>query len=169
MRCLKGCRRPVRKPASGPEVRDSRKGIALLETLIAATLLTIGIVNAVAAALKCSQLQQSTAAYSQAHSTSRDVLEQIRNGDLAVQFAAFAANPDFTVGNQTVSVRFPEAMLVEAFGVPVPATARFRDLDADGQVDIDAASEDTVGLLPVLITVTEGNLTLQLESLLSEI
>ena len=52
--------------------------MALLEILVAATILTVGIVNAVAAALKCSELQQSTAAYSRAHNTSRDVLEQVR-------------------------------------------------------------------------------------------
>ena len=120
------------------------------------------------AGLMSSQLQQTTAQYAQAHHTSRDLLEQLRGGDLATQYQAFIDDPDPVIGGQQVAIRFPEDLLVDFFGGPVPATARFRDLDADGEVDLDAAATDDASILPVRITVRQGNLRVQIEALITE-
>ena len=146
----------------------SSTGSALLDTLMGVTVLVVAILSVSGAALRSSALQQTTASYIRAHNTSRDVLEQLRNGDLEAQFQLFAATPDFDVGAQRVSVRFPEELLLETYGGAVPATARFRDVNSDGEVDLDVASTDSASLLPVRITVRQGALRLQLESLLTE-
>lgn len=148
--------------------RLRRRGSSLLETLIAITVVTIGLVNALVSAVRCSKLQQSTAEYVQAHNTARGILEQLRSTDLTTQFLAFSAAPEFNVGDQQVEVRFPEEVLVAALGVKAPATARFVDLDGDGGVDLNPASADTAGLLPVRLTVQNGALELQLVSILTE-
>lgn len=143
-------------------------GAALLDAMIAVTMLIVGILSASMSGLRSSELQQTTAAYIQAHDTVRDVLEQVRSGDLIAQYQAFAAAPDFTVGAQQVSVRFPESLLWETFGGVPPTTVRFRDLNADGEVDLDTASTERASLLPVQVTVRRGNLQVRLETLLTE-
>lgn len=159
----------IRESAANRHEHGSCAGVVLMDVMVAAAVLTIGILNALSASIGSSALQQATAEYVQAHNTSRDVLEQLRGGNLVDQFKALAANPFFEVGDQLVTVSFPEEMLLPLFGGPVPATARFRDLDADGQVELDTAATDNASLLPVRIAVTKGNLNFRLETILTEI
>lgn len=172
MRCLKaGTRRDRPRPArpDDRESRDSCAGAVLLDILLAAIVLTVGILNVVLTATKCSDLQQATAAYIQAHNTSRGILEQIRNGDLATQLRTFSEKGSFSVRGQQVAVHFPADMLEDVHGGAIARTARFRDLDADGEVEFDETSTDNAGLLPVRVIVTQGSSCFRLESLLTKL
>lgn len=145
-----------------------RSGVTLLETLIAVSILVVGLVNAVMMAVRCSRLQQTTAEYVQAHNAARNVVERLRDVDLDGSYAFFTANPTFNMGDQQVEVSFDQDVLVDALGSGVPAGSRFVDQDGDGVVDLNAASTDAFSLLPVRITVRHGALRLELVSLLTE-
>ena len=146
----------------------SRLGVTLLEISLAVAILSIGLLGAAMTTVRTSELQRATAEYVQAHNTARDVLEQVRNGDLVQRFLELSAAPNFEVGDQQVEVRFPESLLVATLGGPPPATARFRDLDGDGQVDLNVGSTDPASLLPVQVTVRREAMRFQATSLLSE-
>jgi len=148
--------------------RSSRSGMTLIELMIAVAILIIAILNSIAAAVSCSALRSATADYVKAHNASRAVLETIRNGNLTTEFQNYVAAPNFVVDGQNVSVTFPVALLTPVYGGPPPATARFRDLNGDGQVDLNAASVELASLLPVRITVTHGNLRFSIDSLVTE-
>jgi prepilin-type N-terminal cleavage/methylation domain-containing protein len=145
-----------------------RSGLTMLELLVAVAILLVAILNTVAAAVSCSTLRGATADYVKAHNASRAVLETIRNGNLVAEYQAYAAAPNFVVDGQNVSVTFPVSLLTPVYGGPPPATARFLDLNGDGQVDLNAASVENGSLLPVRITVTRGRLKFRLDSLVTE-
>jgi hypothetical protein len=153
---------------TAPRAERARRGALLIEVLLAATILVFGICSAMHATLRGSELQRSTHDYTRAMDTTRDVLERLRAGALDEQFAAFQAEPEFEVGGQQVAVSFPEALLLAAQGGVVPSTARFRDMDGDGLVELDPASTATASLLPVRVVVRQGNLRFRTESLLTE-
>lgn len=146
-----------------------RSGMTMVEILVALSILAVGLLSAATVAVQCGDLQRSTNDYIKAQNTSRDVLERIRNGDLVAQFQAFRAAPTFVQEGQQVEVSFPEELLVEILGGAVPATARFRDANGDGEVDLNAAATEAASLLPIRITVREGTLAFRMESVLTEI
>ena len=157
-------------PAPGPARKSSRSsGMTMVEIVVAILIITVGLLGAAGVTAKCSDLQRSTNAYVEAQNTARDVLERIRKGNLVAQFQAFSAAPDFVQQGQQVEVRFPEDLLVRILGAAVPATARFRDTNGDGEVDLNAASAEPASLLPVRITLREGTLVYRLECVLTEI
>lgn len=145
-----------------------RAGFTLLEAIIAGSVLTVGVLHVSLAGVRTSRLQQATASYIRAHDAARGVLENLRDGDLVTQFQAYSAAPEFDVRDQHVQVRFPAQLLDAAFGGTTPSTARFRDNDADGEVEWNAASPDPAGLLPVRITVTAPGTNFQLATVLTQ-
>jgi Tfp pilus assembly protein PilV len=140
----------------------------MIEVAAAVLILAVGLLGASMSGVRCAELQRSTQDYVQAHHAAREVVERLRNGDLAARFQELAATPDFDSGALRVEVRFPAALLVDSLGGPPPATARFRDLDADGQVDMDVASTDPQSLLPLQVTVRRAGMELQVATLVSE-
>jgi hypothetical protein len=136
--------------------------------MMAVSILTVGLVGAAMMGVRCGQLQRNTQDLTQAHNAARDVVERLRNGDLAQRFTERLATPDFDVGDLSVQVRFPVAVLTQSLGGPPPATARFRDMDADGEVDLDGASTDPGSLLPVQVTVRRAGLQFRLVSMVTE-
>ena len=146
--------------------RGARAGISLVETLVALVLLVIGLGNVAVTGVRCAALQRSTGDYVQAHNACRNVIEQLQNGSLVTQFQNYSAQPSFAVGDLQVQVLFPEQVLSQALGGPIPASSRFRDMNGDGQLDLNAASTDLAGLLAVRILVTRGTFRFQLDTLL---
>jgi type II secretory pathway pseudopilin PulG len=142
-------------------------GFTLVETLLACVVLAVGIGSVTSAALRCTALQRDTEDHQRAHDACRTVLEQVR-GDLVEQFHRYRAAPTFPANDLQVRVSFPAALLEQALGQPVPATARFRDLDGDGQVELDAAAADFVSPLPVQVTVTRGTFAMTMSTLVLE-
>ena len=154
-------------PRTGPT--DTRRaGFSIIELMISVMVLVIGLMCAVTAGVRISKLQSATQEYEQAHNASRDVLEKMRNGDLAAQYEAYAGAPTFDIGDQQVQVTFPAELLDAALGGAVPATARFRDMDADGDVDLDAGSADPGSLLPVRVSVVQEGFRYRMDSLIAE-
>lgn len=151
-----------------PTTAGPAAGLAMLDVLMAIAVLTVGILGTAMSTVRSSELRQATRDYKEAHNIARDTLEQLRDGDLRARFAAFAATPDFTVRAHQVSVRFPEALLLPVYGGSVPTTARFRDLDTDGEVELDNTSAAAGSLLPVRITVRRNSLRFELESLITD-
>lgn len=160
----RGLARP--SPRTSPTNRRSA-GFSIIELMISVMVLVIGLMCAVTAGVRISKLQSTTQEYEQAHNTSRDVLEKMRNGDLSAQYEAYADAPAFDSGDQQVQVTFPAELLDEALGGAVPATARFRDMDADGDVDFDAASTDPGSLLPVRVSVVQEGFRFRMDSLIA--
>jgi Tfp pilus assembly protein PilV len=148
--------------------RGSTSGLSLLEVSIAMVILTIGIVGVGKSVVKCSQIPRSTQEYLLAHDTARDIVEKIRTGNLVAQYTAYSAAPNSVVSGQNVKVEFPESILTRYRGTPVPVTARFRDTNGDGKVDLNAGSADPASLLPVRITVTRNRFTYRLECMVTE-
>lgn len=145
-----------------------RAGASLVEMLVSAAILTVGLLNMAMGAMRCSELQEQTAVYVRAHNRARTVLEGLREGDLAQLHQQYTAAPTFEVDGQEVEVTFPADLLEDAFGGAIPATARYRDLDGDGALDLDPASNELASLLAVRVTVRQDGLTFQLTSLLTE-
>ena len=150
----------IRRASGGPS-RRLRAGFTLVETALSVTILTIGMGSAVMTIVRCSDLQEQTRRYTQAHNVCRDVLERLRGADVITSFQQLIANPTFTQDGMQVTVDFPEQILVDTLG-NLPNSLLLRDINADGQVDINAAGTDPVALLPVRLQVSwpGGNMTL---------
>src|SRR5262249_2800875 len=145
----------------------------LIETMIACVLLTVGIGSVATTAISCMNLQLTTADYDRAHNVCRDVIEKLRS-DPTTQFQTYKAAPTFRSGDLQVTLSFPQALLFprarlgESLGQSVPVTARFRDLDNDGQVDFNAAGTDIVSPIPVQVTVTRGRFRMTTSALVMQ-
>lgn len=148
--------------------RRSTKGLTLVEATVALAIAGIATMGLVSSLLASSNLQQQTQEFGLAHRTIRQVHEQIRNGDLETRFDEYRAAPVFFNGPLQVEVTFPEEVLTDVLGAAVPNTWRFRDLDADGDVDLDPASTEETCLLPVRVTVTWGEAQLTSSFLVTE-
>ena len=164
-RAPRGLARP--SPRAG-STRTRRAGFSIIELMISVMVLVIGLMCAVTAGVRISKLQSTTQEFEQAHNSSRDVLEKMRNGDLTAQYEAYADAPTFDIGDQQMQVTFPAELLDAALGGAVPATARFRDMDADGDVEFDAASADPGSLLPVRVSVVQDGFRFRMDSLIAE-
>lgn len=145
----------------------SQAGLTLVEVLMGLVLLVVGIGSVMVASLRCSDLRETTAEHGRARHACRDVIEQLR-ADLLTTFQARKAQPTSTVGDLQVTVTFPVAVLVQALGGGVPATARFRDLDSDGEVDLDGTSTEVTSLLPVRVAVQHGPLRMTTTALVAD-
>jgi len=132
-------------------------GFTLLEVIVAVTIFVIAFLGLASAMTAGSQLQIRTEEYALASRAVRQVHERLHGGDIDGQVAAFKATPVFDFGPLTVEVEFPEQVLIDAIGGPVSADWRYRDLDADGQVDLDTLSTSQASLVPVSVTVTWAN------------
>jgi hypothetical protein len=150
-----------------PDTQASQSGISLIDTLLACVVLAVGIGSVTSTASRCTALQQETDDYERAHDESRNVFERLR-GDLVNRFQAYKAAPRYQARDLQVQLSFPAALLQQALGQPVPATARYRDLDGDGQVDLNPAGTDFVSPLPVQVTVTRGSFHLTMSAVLVE-
>lgn len=116
------------------------------------TIVTIASTGLFGAIGTGANLQQQTHAYSEAQRASRQVHEDLRNGDLDAQFQEFRANPEFKSNDVQIEVRFPSQPLIDVLGGPIPDDWRYRDADNDGDVEFNAGSTARARLLPVQIT-----------------
>lgn len=148
--------------------RRARAGFSLIESSIAICVLTVGLMAAGMTAVTNADLQQATAEHLAASNAARNVFERLRSGDLTQRYQEFAAAPDFAVGPLQVQVRFPEDLLVQVLGAAPGATATFRDLDGDGEVELDLAATEPASLLPVRVTVTGNGSTFPFEGLVTQ-
>ena len=135
----------------------TRSGSSLIEVTIGMTIAVVGILGLMASVTTGSQLQEQTQHFGQASRAVQGVHEALRNGDLDDRVAEFKATPTFDDGELTVTVSFPEQVLVDATGSAVPVGWRYRDLDADGEVDLDAGATASASLLPVSVQVSWTN------------
>ena len=140
--------RPDRRPCS------SRSGFTLIEVCISLALCTVTVLGFAAAVQAGSDLQRRTETYSSASRTVSRIHEHLHGEDIDISYASYRATPIFEEGDMTVEVRFPEQLLVDALGAAPPVGWRYRDLDADGQVDLDPAADSQASLLPVTVLVT---------------
>ena len=153
--------------ARGPLTsRRARRGFSLIEALIALIVLGIGLGSIAVTSVRCAQMQSSTVDYVNAHNACRNVIERLQNGSLVARFQEYKAAPISTSGDLQVQVTFPAQLASQSLGGAIPLTARFRDLDGDGQIDLDAGSADIAGLLPVRIVVTRIGFRFQMDALL---
>jgi hypothetical protein len=126
----------------------------VVEVLIALTVATMALLGLTSAMTAGSKLQQRTADYALASRTMREIHERLHTGNLDQRFVEFEATPTFDVERVTVTVSFPEQLLVDAIGGPVPAGWRYRDVDADGEVEQNVAAPSRASLLPVEVVLT---------------
>ncbi len=161
----------ARPPLPTPGRTGAQCGFTLVDTLIASTLLLIGVLSSATTAMYCAKLQRSTQEYSQSHLITCGVLEQLRTGDLAETFEKFSAHPDSTVDGQEVVVEFPETALTRVFGDCELASTELETVSRGGTVPTEFSSTSTSstststtdlssmaaeGLLPVRVIVRRG-------------
>lgn len=132
--------------------RRARAGFSLVEAMTALVAATIGALGLLASTTAGSKLQTQTEQYGRAARAIARVHETLRNGDLDARVAELRAAPSFELGEIALEVTFPEALLTNTLATPVPATWRYRDLDGDGQVELDAAATAESSLVPVAVT-----------------
>jgi hypothetical protein len=137
----------------------------VLEVLLALSVLMIGAMSAAMTTARCVQLERSTAEYVSAMNVCRDVVESLRRDALDDRFTELKGTPIFQVDDQEVEVRFPEALVVESLGQKPSDIMRYRDVDGDGEVDLNPAATASVGLLPVRVTVTQNLVEFTVETL----
>jgi hypothetical protein len=133
---------------------SSQRGSMVVEVMIALTVATLGLLGLTTAMTAGARLQQRTADYGLASRTLRAVHERMITGDCDQRFAEYQATPTFEVDRVQVEVSFPEQLLIDTIGGPVPATWRYRDTDGDGQVDLDTSATERASLLPVSVVLT---------------
>lgn len=134
------------------EPREGERGFTLIETLIALVVATISIIGVLVSLGNGVQLQQQTGGYEAANRAIAEIHATLRSGDLDARVADFQSTPTQTIGGVDVRVSFPEQLLVDVLGTAVPVGWRYRDLTADGEVDLDPAATATVSLVPVSVT-----------------
>lgn len=157
--------------------RSSQSGFGLIEALIALSVATVSILAMLWSNGAAARLQQQTAEYGAASLTIARVHETLRSGTLDERFAEYELAPDFADGSLQVEVRFPEQAVLDYLadsgfaelngvgegggsaggrgpvGGAVLAGWRYRDLDGDGDVELDPAATEARSLLPVRVTV----------------
>lgn len=159
--------RSVRSPSVPIEHRLSKRwthrgtqgvntGFSLVEVMMALVVSALGVMGLLGSMTAGAELQQDTQEYGQASRAARQVRENMRNGELDTRVAEYKNNGTFEVGPITVEVRFPEQVLVDMLGGPIPAGWRYRDLDGDGEVELDPAPTAEASLVPVSV-VTSWN------------
>jgi hypothetical protein len=129
----------------------NKRGSSLVEVCIALTIAVISIFGVMGSLISGSQLQQQTQEYGRANRAIQQIHETLRNGDLDARVAEYKADADFDLGPISVQVRFPEQVLIDLLGGPVPVGWRYRDVDNDGEVDLDLGSTARASLVPVLV------------------
>ena len=145
-----------------------RTGFTLVEVCVSLTLCTIAVLGLSAAMKAGSDLQIRTEEYARASRAIAEVHERLHSGSIDEQFNSLLAEPVYEVGTLTVSVGFPEQALTDALGVPPSPASRFRDIDGDGQVDLDPASMTLASLVPVSVDVTWSRGRMQSRFLVTE-
>jgi prepilin-type N-terminal cleavage/methylation domain-containing protein len=130
------------------------RGFTLVEVLVALTVSVIALLGLTSAMTAGSKLQIRTEEYALASRAIRQVHERLHSGSIDARVAELLADPVYRVGPLTVAVEFPEQLLVDAIGGPVPAGWRYRDADGDGQVELDPLATALTSLVPASVTVT---------------
>lgn len=142
------------RPTRARAVQDHRPtaGYTVVEVLVGLTVATLALLGLTGAMTAGSKLQVQTADYALANRALRFVHERMHTGSLDQRFAEFEAEPSFEIDRVQVEVSFPEQVLVDAIGGPVPADWRYRDGDGDGHVELNVASAARASLVPVSVT-----------------
>lgn len=130
-----------------------RRAFTLVEICVSLAVFTIAVLGLSAAMTSGSRLQVRTEEYALANRSIEEVHERMHSGDIDAQVASFKAAPVYEKGPLTVEVAFPEQMLVDRIGAPVPDSWRYKDLDADGQVDLNPTATSLATLVPVSVLV----------------
>jgi hypothetical protein len=131
----------------------------MLEVMISLVVTMVAVLSLMTSVVANNDLQNRSRESSLAAREITALHEEFRNGDLDALFQQYTAAPTFQTGALSVAVNFPEAVLVEQLGGAPPAGWRYRDVDADGQLDLDPAATATSSLLAVTVSVTwpDGN------------
>lgn len=132
-------------------------GFTMVEVVVAMTVAAIALMAFTSTMAAGSRLQIQTQRYALASSAIRQAHERLHSGDIDARVAEYMADPVFAFGPHTVSVEFPEQVLIDLIGGPVPVGWRYRDIDADGQVDLNPLAPSRASLVPVSVTVTWAN------------
>lgn len=140
---------PRRRNASSSQI-----GFTLVEICISLAILTVSVLGLSAAMKAGSDLQIRTEEYARANRAIIQVHERMHSGNIDNQFESFLAEPVYSAGSLTVEVSFPELLLTDSIGGPVPVEWRYKDVDADGQVDLNPAATSLASLVPVSVVVT---------------
>jgi hypothetical protein len=164
-------------PSGATSRRTARSGFGLIEALIGLSVATVSVLAMLWSTSVGARLQQQTAEYSTASLAITRVYEVLRNGPLADRFTEYEVAPEFADGSLQVEVRFPEQAVLDFLassgfsgwteetqpgggGGPlvavtdgIPTGWRYRDLDGDGDVELNPAATSTRSLLPVRVTV----------------
>lgn len=133
--------------------RARTAGFTLIEVTVGLVVAMITILGLFSTLSASSSLRRQSRDFADACRAVQVVHESLRRPDLDAQVADYLAAPNFTLGEMEVEVRFPEEVLVDLLGGPVPAAWRYRDLDGDGTVELDPGSLETSSLVPVSVLV----------------
>lgn len=129
-------------------------GFTVVEVVVALTIASIGLLGLSSAMATGAKLQGRTEQFAAASRAARLVHERMHGGDLDARFDEFQAAPTLEIDSLRVTVTFPEQVLIDAIGGPVPAQWRYRDTDLDGEVERDDDASSRASLVPVAVEVT---------------
>jgi type II secretory pathway pseudopilin PulG len=142
-----------------PKLKSSQAAFSLLEAMISLVVVIVALMSMASSVVASNNLQNRSRESSMAARQVSAIHEIFRNGSLDATFAFFKDNPISTEESLVIQVEFPEEIVADQLGTAIPVGWRFRDLDADGIVELDPAATETVSLLPIRVTVTwpDGN------------
>lgn len=153
--------------AAGSEGRDEG-GYTLLEIMVSIVVVVVAALGILMSLTSGVRLQQQTGDYAIANRAIAEVHATLRDGDLDTRIAEFKAAPITTIQNVSVEVRFPQQQLVDMLGTSIPAGWRYRDLNSDGDVDLDPSATLGRSLVPVTITARWGSSAMDTRFFLTE-
>lgn len=142
-------------PAHPHPVRRARRagGFTMIEVCCSIGVLVIGLLGTVSTFSRCRDLERATLREERLRFAADAAVEEWRSADLdtAVADAATGAKRGDPNDEVLTTPAFPEELLSEVLDPKSLDTLRYRDLDGDGDVELDGASTASFSLLPLRI------------------
>jgi Tfp pilus assembly protein PilV len=136
--------------------QNAQAGLVLVEAMSSMVVVALSMLGLSLVIINCQSLDATVREELAAHNAGRAALESLRNSDLSARFTEEITKTQTvnTTARPVAEFEFPALMLdTSVDGATSTSTLQYKDIDADGRVDLVPGVAARAALLPVEVKV----------------